>query len=683
MDTSLALQTGDAEAERANAQLEQIIRRRTAELEEANRALRDIKTQFEAVYNHQHQLTGLLDLDGRLLMGNKTALGMAGVEERDVVGKFFWETPWWNHSAQVELEVREAIGRAREGEFVRFETTHSVPSGEIRHIDFTIRPVFDDHGAVIYMVPEGFDITARKATEESLRKSEARYRATIENAADAFFLTDGQGQIVDVNQSACESLGYSREELLSMRVTDVDVVTREEEIEGIWTALTANMIAGKSVTREGVHRRRDGTTFPVEVRVGPLRLGDDLLLLALVRDITERKNAEEQREELETRLRQAQKMEAIGQLAGGVAHDFNNILHVILGFSGQAMEKIAPESPIREELSQVIEAGQRATTLVKQLLAFGRRQVLKLEVLDVDDIVDDLSKMIRRLIGEHISFSVRSEPGNRSIHADRGEIEQILINLCINSRDAMPEGGLLTIETEDVTVDAAFSRENEWAEPGRFVLLRVSDTGCGIDEDTQRRIFEPFFTTKGEGRGTGLGLSTAYGIVRQHNGMIRVSSVVGQGTTFEIYLPASTSTVDATPVVEETIPDGGTEVILLAEDHEIVRNLAMQILEDAGYSVLAACDGEEAIRQYEEHVDEVDLLLLDVVMPALGGHAVFDRIRKTGSRIPILFSSGYAPDGVHTNFVLDEGTQYLQKPYTRDDLLRLVRQALDSEDGCH
>jgi PAS domain S-box-containing protein len=613
-------------------------------------------------------------------MGNKTALGMAGVEEREVVGKLFWETPWWAHSSQVGLEVREAIERAREGEFVRFETTHPGPSGEIRHIDFTIRPVFDDHGAVIYMVPEGFDITERKAIEESLRKSEARYRATIENAADAFFLTDGQGKIVDVNQSACDSLGYQREELLSMRVTDVDVVTQEEEFEGIWTALTSNVIAGKSVTREGLHRRRDGTTFPVEVRVGPLKLGDDLLLLALVRDITERKNAEKQREELETRLRQAQKMEAIGLLAGGVAHDFNNILHVILGFSGQAMEKTGPESPIREELSQVIEAGQRATTLVKQLLAFGRRQVLKLEVLDLDDIVDNLSKMIRRLIGEHISFSIRTEPGNRSIHADRGEIEQILINLCINSRDAMPEGGLLTIETEDVTVDAASSRENEWAEPGRFVLLRVSDTGCGIDEETQRRIFEPFFTTKGEGRGTGLGLSTAYGIVRQHNGMIRVSSVVGQGTTFEIYLPASTSIVEATPAVEETIPDGGTEVILLAEDYEIVRNLTVQVLEDAGYTVLAARDGEEAIRQYEEHVDEVDLLLLDVVMPALGGHAVFDRIRKAGSRTPILFSSGYAPDGVHTNFVLDEGTQYLQKPYTRDDLLRLVRQALDSED---
>jgi PAS domain S-box-containing protein len=792
------------EIQKLKAELRRV-RQHTAELEKANKTLREIKARFEAVYNHHYQLTGLLDVEGRLLMGNRTALEFAGIQEQDVVGKRFWETPWWTHSQEAQLMLRDAIGRAVKGESVRFESTHVSAAGEERDVDFCISPAFDDNGDVVYLVPEGYDITERKAAEQSLRGSEARYRATIEHAADAFFLLDAQGRIADVNQRACEHLDYTREELLSMCVTDVERSLQEREFEDIWNTLSANRDSDEPLTREGTHRRKDGSTLPVEVRVGLLTLDDEILLLALVRDITERKQAEEElrereemiralvetsrdwiwsidlqgihtycnpaveailgyrpdelvgkpslglmheedrktvesmlqeciadkrgwtnllirwrakdgawrflesnavpmldekgelsgfrgvdrditerkraeedREKLEDQLRQAQKMEAVGQLAGGVAHDFNNVLQAIVGYGGMAREEADPGSTIREELDEVMKAADHAATLVRQLLAFSRRQVLKLEVLDLNEVVEELAKMIRRVIGEHIALSIRSEPGLRTVHADRGQLEQILMNLCVNGRDAMPEGGTLTIGTEDVELDAAFCQQHAWAKPGNYVLLNVSDTGTGMDEETQRHIFEPFYTTKGEGKGTGLGLSTVYGIVRQHHGMINVHSELGVGTTFRIYLPMSESSLKAAPDTKATIAPGGTEVILLAEDDESVRNLAQRFLEKAGYTVLAANNGEDAIRLFDSRAEDIGLAMLDVVMPSLGGRSVFNHIREIGAQIPVLFTSGYSSGGVHTNFVLEEDMQLIQKPYSRDELLSIVRKALDS-----
>jgi len=401
-----------------------------------------------------------------------------------------------------------------------------------------------------------------------------------------------------------------------------------------------------------------------------------VLYAATIGHLCSRKHAEAKREQLEEQLRHAQKMEAVGQLAGGVAHDFNNILQVILGNVDMVLADIDdPET--RQPLEEVFQAAGRAADLTRQLLAFSRRQVIRPANLDLNKLVEGILKMIDRAIGEHINLRFRPDRHLGTIYADPGQIEQIVINLCINARDAMPIGGTLTIETENVTIGPDYLNTHQWATQGRYVLLTVTDTGHGIDEATRAQIFEPFFTTKGVGRGTGLGLATVYGIVQQHNGHIQVYSEPGKGTAFKIYIPI----VESPPqeihekIVEPIV--GGTETILVAEDEQMVRNLVTNMLQNAGYTVLAASDGEEAIRVFDQHADSIALALLDVVMPKLGGREVMDHIQAHTSTIPFLFSSGYSENAVHTNFVIEEGLHLISKPYGKNELLRAVRKLLD------
>lgn len=395
------------------------------------------------------------------------------------------------------------------------------------------------------------------------------------------------------------------------------------------------------------------------------------------RFIAEREHAVQERVHLETQLRQAQKMEAVGQLAGGIAHDFNNLLQIILGNMELLSEEIPADSPCREQLGDSQAAAERAVSLTRQLLAFSRRQVLDPKPLDLNAVISDVMKMIQRVLGEHIELNIIPGHSLATVRVDRAQIEQVLINLCVNARDAMPEGGMLTIETENVVFDADYCKTHAWANPGRYVLLRVTDSGCGMPPEIIDRIFDPFFTTKETGRGTGLGLATVYGIVRQHDGMIQVYSELDHGSTFKIYLPAVERSAAA---VERGAPEpvrGGTERILMAEDDAQIRGLARRILENAGYRVTLTANGEEALQAYRENNGAFDLLLLDVVMPRKGGRAVLDEIRRQRPDMPCLFASGYSDNAVHTNFILEEGLHLLQKPYQRDSLLRAVRRVLD------
>jgi PAS domain S-box-containing protein len=405
-----------------------------------------------------------------------------------------------------------------------------------------------------------------------------------------------------------------------------------------------------------------------------IQIASDLAKMAW--EIVGRKLAEEERDNLEAQLRQSQKMEAIGQLAGGIAHDFNNLLQAILGYGDLVMLSIEIDNFIRPSIEQILKAGHRAKILVQQLLAFSRRQVLEMKDVNLNDIITDLMKMVRRMIGEHISLKVQSTHNLGIVHADPGQIEQILMNLCVNARDAMENGGTITIKTENLRIDESFCENNSWAKPGRYVLLNVSDTGCGMTDDTIGKIFDPFFTTKGVKEGTGLGLSTVYGLVKQHRGMIHVDSEVGKGTTFKIYLPLVERSATVVAEKVKSSATGGTETILLAEDNEMVRDLSQKFLEDVGYTVLIAGDGEDALRVFDDHADKIDLALLDVMMPKLGGRAVYEHIREARPEIRILFSSGYSEDSIHTNFVLDVGLDLIQKPYLRDDLLHRVREVL-------
>jgi two-component system, cell cycle sensor histidine kinase and response regulator CckA len=419
-------------------------------------------------------------------------------------------------------------------------------------------------------------------------------------------------------------------------------------------------------------KRKDGTPIWALVNRSPLYIEDEPageVVAAL--NITARKALEEQ-------LRQSQKMEAIGKLAGGVAHDFNNILQAIMGYTQMVIYTLDQDDKNRSKLLEAYKGGQRAAELIQQLLAFSRRQVLKLGPLDLNQAIVDLMKMLRRLISENIELVI--VPGRELwvVNADRGQIEQVLMNLCLNARDAMAEGGRLSIETHNTRLSEEFCVTHKWAKPGMFVRLSITDSGCGMDEQTREKIFEPFFTTKDPDKGTGLGLSTVYGIVHQHDGMIDVFSEPGKGSSFSVYLPAFETSFAEEPLLEpEELVMGGYETILLAEDNKQSRLLISELLMNNGYNVLMAADGEKALRLYHEHAAEIDLLLLDVVMPKKSGRIVYDEIRAIHPDIKCIFLSGYSADSIHTNFIADQGFSLIQKPFNNAELLRSLRRELD------
>jgi signal transduction histidine kinase/ActR/RegA family two-component response regulator len=377
-------------------------------------------------------------------------------------------------------------------------------------------------------------------------------------------------------------------------------------------------------------------------------------------------------------LLRSQKMESIGQLAGGIAHDFNNLLHAMLGY-GEIASQATTQRVVKEDLEQLLKAGTRASVLVQQLLAFSRRQILELSEINLDDLIADMAGLIQPVVGEHIQLDRVVKDGPKMIRADQGQIEQVLMNLCVNARDAMTGGGTLVIESKIVELDQDFCRSRPWTSPGSYALLNVVDTGCGMDKETQGQMFEPFFTTKEQGKGTGLGLSTVFGIVRQHQGVIEFESEPGLGTSFSIFFPLSQADVVAVEEINVKTEHRGTGTILVADDDVLVRDVTRRMLESAGYTLIFARDGEEAIRLFDEHRDEIDLALLDVVMPKLGGRAVADHIVSQQVKVPILFSSGYNSDAIHTDFVLDEDMQLILKPYDREALLARVQELVQFE----
>lgn len=398
---------------------------------------------------------------------------------------------------------------------------------------------------------------------------------------------------------------------------------------------------------------------------------------ALIDNIAHMLNETVERKLIEERFHQSQKMEAIGLLAGGIAHDFNNILQAIVGYADLAKAGLAEDDSRFDDISEIRNCADRAAELTRQLLAFGRRQVLELKDIDLNDLTKGLLRMLRRVIGEDIVLDCILGHRLGIIHADPGQMGQVILNLCVNARDAMPNGGHLTIETENVRITEEYCRTHVWAQQGHFILLTVTDTGMGMSEETCSKIFEPFFTTKDVSKGTGLGLSTVYGIVHQHDGFINVYSEVGKGTMFKIYLPLverHAEEIDSIVLGEVT---GGTETILVAEDDEAIRRLAKRVFERAGYTVLLVKDGPDALLVLNKHADCISLALLDVVMPGASGKDVYDAIRSINPDIRVLFTSGYSDNAIHTRFVLDEGLRLIRKPYDSDTLLREVRAVLD------
>jgi PAS domain S-box-containing protein len=514
------------------------------------------------------------------------------------------------------------------------------------------------------------------ATEGARKEGEEKYRVLFESAGDAIFIADPEtGIILDANRMAERLLGMSRQEIIGMNRAALHPTTGEYDRQ-----LAAHAAAGRVTDTESIVVDRSGRHIPVRISATVLELGDKTVLQGIFRDVTERHRAEQERQNLEDQLRTSQKMEAIGSLAGGVAHDFNNLLSLILSYNGFAMDAIPKGDPIHDDLQEVKNAAERAVALTRQLLAFGRKQILQPEPLDLNRIAAGLEKMLRRILGEDIDFVQVLEPRLGLTLADAGQIEQVLMNLVVNARDAMPAGGKLTIETANVEVDAEYAARHVAANPGPYVQLTVTDTGCGMNEQTRERLFEPFFTTKEKGKGTGLGLSTVYGIVRQTGGNIWVYSEPGQGTTFKVYLPRAPATTTETTVKPPLLGGShatGTETIVVVEDEEGLLKVARRALEAAGYTVVTAGEGEEALRLCAQHAGEIDLLVTDVVMPGMSGRALADALAKTRPTLKVLYMSGYTDNAIVHHGVLDAGTLFLGKPFTSATLTQKVREVLD------
>jgi two-component system cell cycle sensor histidine kinase/response regulator CckA len=504
-----------------------------------------------------------------------------------------------------------------------------------------------------------------------LVESERLYRSTFDAAPVGIVHVGLDGQWLHVNQRLCDLLGYSREELQSRAVQQV---MQAEEVAGEAESFR-QMVAGtldRHVVDEKRYRRRDGSVMLARVNMSVHRdaEGHSQHVISVIEDITEQRT-------LEAQVRQANKMDAIGRLASGVAHDFNNLLTVILGYAELMTTDVAMASQHGKDLGEIIKATHCAKSLTTQLLAFSRQQVLHAVPLDVNELIMDMARMIGRLIGEDVEVALALAPNLSLALADRGQLEQVVMNLVVNARDAMPGGGRVTIETADVELDNSYGHEQAIVE-GRYVMLAITDTGSGMTKDTQRRLFEPFFTTKETGKGTGLGLSTTYGIVKQSKGYIWVYSEPGRGTTFKIYWPRSTR--DAPLPVFGSVVTGpvrvSSETVLLVEDEAGVRELAKRILDHAGYQVLEAANGDEAERVFARHADAIDVVVTDVVMPGCGGPELLSRLQVHAPALRVLYMSGYTEQSAAHEAGIDRGLPFVQKPFTAAELVRQVRRAL-------
>jgi PAS domain S-box-containing protein len=507
-------------------------------------------------------------------------------------------------------------------------------------------------------------------TVARLSESEARYRNLLESAHDAIAVLTSDGVILELNNRWVEILGQSKEQVVGHHIREFAPLGGRHDDSRMFEDATSS---GPTRTPPLEVSRPDGSIVLLEFSTTAVDVGGRRLLMTIGRDVTEQ-------QQLEQQLRQAQKLEAVGQLAGGVAHDFNNVLTAILGFCELLMEEMDPHGHQYADVLQIKKAGERAASLTRQLLAFSRKQILQPAVLDPNTLIRNLEPMLRRLIIESIDLSVSLRPDLGRVRIDPIQLEQILMNLAVNAADAMPDGGRLTIETADAALDREYQQHHVPVVPGDYVAVIVSDTGNGMDEATRRHIFEPFFTTKGVGKGTGLGLSTVYGIVKQSGGYVWVYSEPGQGTTFKIYLPRIAEAADGSPEAAPTSREVpvGTETVLVVEDDEAVRELTKEILQRSGYRVFDAGNPREAIQVASECGAAIDLLLTDVVMPESEGLPLFERLAKSRPALRVLYMSGYADEAVVRHGVLAAGTPFLQKPFTPHVLARKVRAVLDA-----
>jgi PAS domain S-box-containing protein len=528
-------------------------------------------------------------------------------------------------------------------------------------------------GALLYHLIS-LHINKFRQSERALEDEVIRRRLLIEQSRDGIVVLDQNGKVYEANRRFTDMLGYSAEEILQLYVWDWDTQwTREELLIKIRT------IDASGDHFETRHQRKDGTFYDVEISTNGIEYAGQKMVFCVCRDITDRKKAEEDQEKLKSQLLQAQKMEAVGQLAGGIAHDFNNILTAIIGYGHILKIKMEEDDPLRNYTDHILTLSERAANLTSSLLAFSRKQTIDPRPVNLNEIIIHVEKLLSRIIGEDLRLETALSGQPLIVMADTGQMEQVFMNFATNARDAMPEGGLLRIETEILEIDREFIREHGFGKEGQYALVSVTDTGTGIDRETGEKIFEPFFTTKEVGKGTGLGLAMVYGAITQHGGHINFYSEPGKGTTFRIYLPLIQVNGGSLEVKPEGLHllEKGSETILLAEDESEVRVLTRELIEDYGYKVIEATDGDDAVNKFKLHKDEIELLILDVVMPNKNGREVYREIKEIKPDIKVLFTSGYPSDIVHRKGILEKGFGLIMKPAPPAVLLKKIREVLD------
>ena len=549
--------------------------------------------------------------------------------------------------------------------------TVSVPSGTAT--DREEQSLFEEVAGDIAFALHTMEVKeGRKRSDEELKESEEIYRTLVESSTDAILMMDKERDIISYNHAFLDLFGYDKNEIEGRSIR---VIHKSDESFHSFRDTTYPVIDRDGFIRiEWDFMRKDGTIFPVETVISAIKSPDGPIsgYVAIIRDITDRKK-------LEAQLQQAQKMEAVGTLAGGVAHDFNNLLTTIIGNADLMSMDLSKDDPLCESIAMIKRAGQSAASLTRQLLAFSRKQVIQPKILDLNEVIRGTEKMLGRLIREDVEMKTSLEPTLWPVKIDPGQTEQVMVNLVVNARDAMPNGGKLTIKTANVDLDEDFFH-SEGIKPacGTYVMIAVSDTGIGMDEETQLRIFEPFFTTKERSKGTGLGLATVYGIVKQNAGYIFAYSKPGQGATFKVYLPRVEG--EATSFEKEQGPMNGfkgSETILLVEDDDTLRDLAKKILQKHGYSVLDAHNGEKALRVTDKHHGPLHLILTDVVMPGMNGREVVEHLQSLRQEIKVLYMSGYLDNEIAPHGILDPGINFIEKPFTPNSLAMKVRRVLD------
>jgi PAS domain S-box-containing protein len=631
------------------------------EKEQAVDALRDSEKRYRRLFQSAKDGILILDADtGRVVDANPFLLQLLGYQYDAICGQFIWELGVFKDIAA----SREAFQILQDNEYIRYDDLPlETISGQSIAVEFVSNVYFVDHTKVIQCNIR--DITAHREAEAERKL----LMAAIEQAGDAIVMTDARGAILYVNPAFEQTSGYTSEEVVGRNPCILKSGSQDDSFyRNLWETISGGRIWAGIL----VNKRKDGKLYTEETKISPLRnpSGQVVNYVAVQRDITEHLH-------LTAQLQQAQKMEAVGLLAGGVAHDYNNMLSVILGYTELALKKVQKTESLHTDLEEIYKAAIRSTEITRQLLAFARKQIINPVVLNLNHNVQSMLKMLEHLIGEDITLTWSPEVDLYPIKMDPAQIDQLLANLCVNARDAIADIGRVSIETKNITINATYCEHNVGFLPGEYALLTVNDDGCGMDKDTLYHIFEPFFTTKGMGQGTGLGLSTVYGIVKQNNGFINVYSEPGNGTTFTIYLPRYAGlAVKVQQENTEEIPLSSGEMVLVVEDEPMLLKMDKRMLERLGYRVLTAGGPSQAIELAETHAGEIQLVITDVVMPEMNGRDLAEKLQSLYPGIKILFMSGYTATAIAHRGVLDEGVNFVQKPFSFKGLGIKVRESL-------